>query len=426
MTFRQSELRATTMPAPATPPRLPRPSLLLPLLLGLTGVAGELELQVIQPDKSMSVAAGQTATLRCTVTSLLPIGPVEWFRGTGPTRESVYNFKGGHYPRVTYVSDATRRNNTDFSIHISDITPADAGTYYCVKFQRGSPDVEFKSGPGTRMFVPAKPSLPEISGPSNRASPGQRVNLTCTATGFFPKNIYLKWFENDMELPALQTLVFLPRDAGSYTIISTVLVTLDLSSLHSQLTCQVAHSMLQRPLSRHVNISKFLQVIPTVTILAHRVPSLQLAILTCHVQRFYPEVIRITWLEMNGCFKACEAPARTRNPDGTFNEDGHILVYTSGNKTQFTCQVQQEAQPLLQASVPLSELREEPACLDARASSSLSGILILLGWKLFPLTALCIIYVLKRRVPSKRTDPGEALAVKSAATTKASPASPAF
>lgn len=104
-------------------------------------------------------------------------------------------------------------------------------------------------------------------------------------------------------------------------------------------------------------------VIPTVTILAHRVPSLQLAILTCHVQRFYPEVIRITWLEMNGCFKACEAPARTRNPDGTFNEDGHILVYTSGNKTQFTCQVQQEAQPLLQASVPLSELREEPACL---------------------------------------------------------------
>uniref|UniRef100_A0A452S1V6 Ig-like domain-containing protein n=1 Tax=Ursus americanus TaxID=9643 RepID=A0A452S1V6_URSAM len=380
------------MPAPATAPRLPRPSLLLPLLLGLTGVAGELELQVIQPDKSVSVAAGQTATLRCTVTSLLPIGPVAWFRGTGPARESVYNFRGGHYPRVTNVSDATKRNNMDFSIRISNITPADAGTYYCVKFQRGSPDVELKSGPGTRMFVPAKPSLPEISGPSNRASPGQRVNLTCTATGFFPKNIYLKWFENDVELPAFQTLVFLPRDAGSYTIVSTVLVTLDLSSLHSQLTCQVAHSMLQSPLSRHVNISKFLQV----TVLAHRVPSLQLAILTCHVQRFYPEVIQITWLEMNGCSKACEAPARTRNPDGTFNEDGHILVNTSGDKTQFTCQVQQGAQPLLQASVPLSELREEPA-----SSSSLSGILILLGWKLFPLMALGIIYVLKRRVPSK-------------------------
>nr|XP_025731692.1 signal-regulatory protein beta-1-like isoform X5 [Callorhinus ursinus] len=248
------------MPAPASPPRLPRPSLLLPLLLGLTGVAGEPELQVIQPEKSMAVAAGQTATLRCTLTSLLPSGPVEWFRGTGPARQLIFGFRGGSYPRVTNVADTTKRNSTDFSIRISNITPADAGTYYCVKFQKGTPDVEFKSGPGTRMFVhEAKPSLPEVSGPSNRISPGQTVNLTCTSTGFFPKSIHLKWLENDVELPAFQTLVFLPRDAGSYTIVSTVLVTLDLSSLHSQLTCQVAHNTLQSPLSRHVNISKFLQ-----------------------------------------------------------------------------------------------------------------------------------------------------------------------
>ncbi|XP_045741558.1 signal-regulatory protein beta-1-like isoform X1 [Mirounga angustirostris] len=414
------------MPAPASPPRLPRPSLLLPLLLGLTGVAGEAELKVIQPEKSMSVAAGQTVTLHCSVTSLLPLGPVEWFRGTGPARELIFSFRGGRYPRVTNVADTTRRNNTDFSIRISNITPADAGTYYCVKFQKGNPDVEFKSGPGTRMFVRAKPSLPEVSGPSNRASPGQRVNLTCTSTGFFPKNIQLKWLENDVELPAFQTLVFLPRDAGSYTIVSTVLVTLDLSSLHSQLTCQVAHSTLQSPLSRHVNISKFLQVIPTVTISAHRVPSLQLAILTCHVQRFYPEVIQITWLEVNRRFKACEAPTPTKNPDGIFNQDSHILVYTSEDKELFTCEVRQEAQPPIQAHVRLSESRDQPACLDARASSSLSGTLILLGWKLFSLTTLCIIYVLKRRFSSKRSDPGEALAMKSATTTKASPASPAF
>nr|XP_045741559.1 tyrosine-protein phosphatase non-receptor type substrate 1-like isoform X2 [Mirounga angustirostris] len=309
------------MPAPASPPRLPRPSLLLPLLLGLTGVAGEAELKVIQPEKSMSVAAGQTVTLHCSVTSLLPLGPVEWFRGTGPARELIFSFRGGRYPRVTNVADTTRRNNTDFSIRISNITPADAGTYYCVKFQKGNPDVEFKSGPGTRMFV---------------------------------------------------------------------------------------------------------RVIPTVTISAHRVPSLQLAILTCHVQRFYPEVIQITWLEVNRRFKACEAPTPTKNPDGIFNQDSHILVYTSEDKELFTCEVRQEAQPPIQAHVRLSESRDQPACLDARASSSLSGTLILLGWKLFSLTTLCIIYVLKRRFSSKRSDPGEALAMKSATTTKASPASPAF
>lgn len=104
-----------------------------------------------------------------------------------------------------------------------------------------------------------KPSLPEVSGPSSRVSPGQTVNFTCTSTGFFPKNIYLKWFENGMELPVLQTFIFLPKDTLSYTIVSTTQVTLDLSSFHSQITCQVAHSTLPRPLNRHVNISKFLQ-----------------------------------------------------------------------------------------------------------------------------------------------------------------------
>ena len=116
-------------------------------------MAGENELQVIQPERSVSVAAGETATLHCKVTSLLPVGPFKWFRGTGPGRELIYSLKGGTFPRVTNVSDTTRRNNTDFSIRISNITPADSGMYYCVKFKRASPDVEVKSGPGTHLTV---------------------------------------------------------------------------------------------------------------------------------------------------------------------------------------------------------------------------------------------------------------------------------
>ncbi|XP_014645624.1 PREDICTED: signal-regulatory protein beta-1 isoform 3-like isoform X2 [Ceratotherium simum simum] len=415
------------MPIPVFPLPLPLPSLLLPLLLGLTGAAGAEELQVIQPEKSVSFAAEETATLRCTLTSLLPVGNVQWFRGTGPGRELIYSFKGGHFPRVTNVGDSTKRNNTDFSIRISKTTPADAGIYYCVKFQKGSPDdVEFKSGPGTKLFVRAKPSLPEVSGPSNRASPGDEVNLTCTSTGFFPKNIYLKWFENGVELPARQTDIFPPGDAFSYTIISTTLVTLALSSLHSQVTCQVAHSELQSPLSSHVNISKFLHVVPTVNVSIHRVPSLQAAILACHVQRFYPEGIQITWMQKNGCFQTCEAVTPTKNPDGTFSQDSHLLVNASEDKGLFTCQVGREAQTWVQASVQLNEFREKQASWGAIASSSLFGTLLLLGWKLIPLIALSIIYVLRRSLPSRRTDPGGTLAVMPAAATAASPASSAL
>uniref|UniRef100_UPI004038AD4C signal-regulatory protein beta-1-like n=1 Tax=Callospermophilus lateralis TaxID=76772 RepID=UPI004038AD4C len=144
------------MSAPASWPQHPCPVLLLTLLLGLTGAAAQ-ELQVIQPEKSVSVAAGESATLHCTVTSLLPVGPIRWFKGTGPGQELIYNFKEGHFPRVTNPSDATKRDNRDFSICISNVTPADAGTYYCVKFQKSTPvDKELQSGPGTELSVRGK------------------------------------------------------------------------------------------------------------------------------------------------------------------------------------------------------------------------------------------------------------------------------
>ncbi|XP_043458654.1 signal-regulatory protein beta-1-like [Prionailurus bengalensis] len=159
--------QASAMLAPASGPHLP-PYLLLALLLGLTGVAGEAELQVIQPEKLVSVTAGETATLHCTLTSLVPVGKIRWFRGTGPDRELIFSFGGGHFPRVTNVSDATRRNNMDFSIRISNITPADAGTYYCVKFQKGAREVEFKSGPGTQVTVSGR----------RAGSPGKDLELS--------------------------------------------------------------------------------------------------------------------------------------------------------------------------------------------------------------------------------------------------------
>ncbi|XP_019501297.1 PREDICTED: signal-regulatory protein beta-1-like isoform X2 [Hipposideros armiger] len=135
----------------------PPPCLLLTLLLGLTGVAGEKELQVIQPERSVSVEAGETATLNCTATSVSPLGPFRWFRGKGSGRELIYSFPRSeaiNFPRVTNAADSRKRNNTDYSIHISNISPADTGTYYCVKFRDQDPVYkEFKSGAGTRLTV---------------------------------------------------------------------------------------------------------------------------------------------------------------------------------------------------------------------------------------------------------------------------------
>nr|2YZ1_A Chain A, Tyrosine-protein phosphatase non-receptor type substrate 1 [Mus musculus]2YZ1_B Chain B, Tyrosine-protein phosphatase non-receptor type substrate 1 [Mus musculus] len=119
------------------------------------GPLGSKELKVTQPEKSVSVAAGDSTVLNCTLTSLLPVGPIKWYRGVGQSRLLIYSFTGEHFPRVTNVSDATKRNNMDFSIRISNVTPEDAGTYYCVKFQKGpsEPDTEIQSGGGTEVYV---------------------------------------------------------------------------------------------------------------------------------------------------------------------------------------------------------------------------------------------------------------------------------
>ncbi|XP_026257870.2 signal-regulatory protein beta-1-like [Urocitellus parryii] len=145
------------MPTPTSRPRLPLVPLLLPLLLGLSGVAGEEEPQVIQPVKSVSVAAGQSASLRCIVTSLLPVRSIKWFKGTERDRQLIYSFEEGHFSRITSMSDVTTTNNTDFSIRISNLTLADAGTYYCLMLRTISDgNVEVKSGPGTLILVRSK------------------------------------------------------------------------------------------------------------------------------------------------------------------------------------------------------------------------------------------------------------------------------
>ncbi|XP_035949184.2 signal-regulatory protein beta-1-like isoform X1 [Halichoerus grypus] len=384
----------------------PPPYQLLVLLLGLTGVAGEAELQVIQPEKSVSVAAGQTATLPCTLTSLFPFGPVEWFRGTGPARELIFSFRGGHYPRVTNVADVTRRNTTDFSIRISNITPADAGTYYCVKFQKGSPDVEFKSGPGTQLIVSAKPSPPVVSGPTARASPEQTVNFTCNSHGFSPKNITLRWFKNGNELAASQTTVDPEGNSTSYSVSSTTRLVLAPGDVRSQVICEVTHVTLQGPpLRGTANLSEVLRVPPTLEVSQEPVAGDQVKV-TCQVKKFYPQRLQLTWLENGNVSRtemastASTASNLMENKDGTFNWTSWLLVNSSAHREDvvFTCQVQHDGQPAVTKNHTLVASAHQKD-KDPRLCTPLL-VAVTLGPKLLLLITVSAIYAHRKRRPA--------------------------
>ncbi|KAM5219962.1 signal-regulatory protein beta-1-like isoform 3-T3 [Hipposideros larvatus] len=366
--------QASRMTIPASWPR-PPPCLLLTLLLGLTGVAGEKELQVIQPERSVSVAAGETATLLCTVTSVYPVGPTRWFRGTGPGRELIYSFKPSEatrFPRVTNVADVTRRDTTDYSIRISNITPTDAGTYYCVKYRRGNTDdVEFKSGAGTWLTVSAKPSPPVVSGPTRRAPPGQIVSFTCESHGFSPRNITLKWFKDGNVLPASQTTVDPEEDSASYSVSSTARVVLAPGDVRSQVVCEVDHVTLQGspPLRGTANLSETIRVPPTVEVTQHPVAGNWVNV-TCRVKKFYPQRLQLTWLENGNLSRKETDLTLTENKDGTFNRMSWLLVNLSAHREDvvLTCQVVHDGQPAvtkhftLETSVhPKDQSTDEPS-----------------------------------------------------------------
>ncbi|XP_058418181.1 signal-regulatory protein beta-1-like [Diceros bicornis minor] len=338
------------MPIPASRPLPPPPCLLLTLLLGLTGAAGAEELQVLQPEKSVSVAAGETVTLHCIMTSVIPVGPVQWFRGTGPGRELIYSFKGGHFPRVTNVADTTKRNSMDYSIRISNITPADTGIYYCVKFQKGSPDdVEFKSGPGTQLTVSGdQPSPPVVSGPMARAPPEQTVSFTCESHSFSPRNITLKWFKNGNELPASQTNMDPEGDGVSYSVSSTAKVVLAPGDVRSQVICEVAHVTLQGgpPLRGTANLSETLQVPPTLEV-SQQPTAGNLVNVTCQADKFYPWPLKLTWFENGNVSRTETASTLIENKDGTFNWTSCLLVNSSAHREDvvLTCQVEHDGHP---------------------------------------------------------------------------------
>ncbi|XP_053527152.1 signal-regulatory protein beta-1-like isoform X3 [Artibeus jamaicensis] len=385
--------QASRMLVPASWLR-PPPCLLLTLLLGLTGGAGE-ELQVIQRDKTVAVAAGETATLNCTVTSIFPVGPFMWFRGTGPGRELVYSQKESHSPRVTSAADTTRINNTDFSIRIIDITPADTGTYYCVKFRRGTPDTEFKSGAGTRLTVSAQPSPPVVSAPTERATPGQTVSFTCESHGFSPRSIILRWFKDGNELPASQTTVDPEGDSPPYNISSTASVRLARGDVRSQVICQVEHVTLKGgpPLRGTANLSEIIRVSPTLDISQHTVSEKQGTIIICQVKNFYPQHLQLTWLE-NGNMSQTETPSTlTENKDGTFTWGSWILVNSSahGEAVELTCLVQHDGQPAVSRNLTL----EAPANQKDKGPEASTDVLVglLLGFKVLLVVGVSALYV---------------------------------
>uniref|UniRef100_A0A8C0AR48 Ig-like domain-containing protein n=1 Tax=Buteo japonicus TaxID=224669 RepID=A0A8C0AR48_9AVES len=118
--------------------------------------AGPPEMDFLQqPQDKVSVTAGETLNLTCTTSGTGPTGPVKWLKGWDDGNETVYD-QTATFPRVTQV---VSESNTDFSIHIRDVRPEDAGTYYCVKFDKRVGGLAVVFRPMVTLFIHVSDNL---------------------------------------------------------------------------------------------------------------------------------------------------------------------------------------------------------------------------------------------------------------------------
>ncbi|XP_044844408.1 signal-regulatory protein beta-1-like isoform X2 [Mauremys mutica] len=348
--------------APSTPVcGLSLPCLVLLLLLEIPG-AGAQEFQLLQPQGTVSVSAGETLTLSCSVNGNATPGGVKWFKGSGSGRQLVFADTGS-LPRVTR---AVSGSDTDYTIHISDTRPEDAGIYHCVKFKKGSgADEEFRSGAGTTVSVSARPSAPSVSGPPSRAEPGPPVTFTCTSGGFSPRDIAVTWLKNGAKLPNSQTRVLPAHENVSYSVSSTVGLSLTRGDARSQLTCQIEHSTLPAPLRATYHLSDALRVPPRLRVGTD--PAVPIALnasvmFTCRAEGFYPKDASLTWLENGNETNLGKSSPLAENPDGTYTLQRSLEVKATEQRNQsvFTCRVVHDSQPPVSASKMLRSSQTPP------------------------------------------------------------------
>ncbi|NXP58600.1 SIRBL protein, partial [Chloropsis cyanopogon] len=299
-----------------------------------------------QPQPKVTVAAGETLTLNCTTSGIAGPGPVMWLKGWGSGNQTAYDQKKQNsFPRVTR---AVNGSDSDFTIHIRNVQPEDIGTYYCVKFVKGDTgeDELFRRGSGTEVTVQARPSPPLVSGPEQKVSPGQSVPFTCTSGGFFPEKIVVKWFKNRNPLAAQS-----PQITGwrmkTYNMSSTVQVTLQKDDVRSELTCEVQHPTLPAPRRGSFQLSRVLQVPPSLEV--HAKPSPvevnKTVNFTCLVKEFYPANVSLSWLE-NGTEIKVENVSRPQLYQGLFELRSQVEVQATEEKngSRITCRVVHDAQ----------------------------------------------------------------------------------
>ncbi|XP_034497490.1 signal-regulatory protein beta-1-like [Ailuropoda melanoleuca] len=237
-----------------------------------------------------------------------------------------------------------------------------------------------------------------LQGPLQRSEPGASIQLTYTSSGFPSRQVTVTWLKKNLALPAWQTHVHASGD--TYNVTSRVLVPLQADDVLSFVQCHVNHK--STPVfQKTIGLDQYLRVPPTVTV-SQSSPSSDLVAITCHVQRFYPQSVHLTWIENCHIFKGAEELTSKQNSDGTYTLESLHLVNVSGQVSErvLTCKVQHEAQSPIQANLILPTAAHgiyKPIGSSGTGMPVLIFVAFLLGFKVLLVMSSIVAYICRQQ-----------------------------
>ncbi|XP_043927923.1 signal-regulatory protein gamma-like [Protopterus annectens] len=192
--------------------------------------------------------------------------------------------------------------------------------------------------------ISVSPSLPVITGPSTRMTYMKIINLTCSSSGFYPQNITLKWFINDLQKNEKVFHVIKEHEDGTYNVTSTIEIQSDKQYINSVLTCQIIH-LSQTLTSSTYNLSDVITVSPTMISEPCNMTLNATVSLACKATQFYPPFIRIIWLENETELFNGSSQGLFLSKDGTYTTVRYLSIKYTEEKVYsvFRCQAEHES-----------------------------------------------------------------------------------
>ncbi|XP_031227740.1 signal-regulatory protein beta-1-like isoform X2 [Mastomys coucha] len=253
------------------------------------------------------------------------------------------------------LPQATRNSDGTYSLKhtLQEEAILNETEFICRIIQDDQPPVENSITVGAPRKVRGRKDYSHhLEGPLWRFTPGASIQLKYTSSELPNRQVTVTWLKNNHSRLQTQTNIF--SSGETYNVTSIVLVPLESNDILSLVLCLVQHKSLV-VFQKVIHLSQYLYVPPAVRVSQSSTVSSLVAV-TCHVQRFYPQDVYLTWLEDCHVIRRIEQPTPKRNEDGSYTLEVLQLVNTSVQRSDqvLSCNVEHEEQPPIQASIVLS------------------------------------------------------------------------